>query len=172
MKARAERLEKLKVRRGEYDAEARKEGHDPRGAPPPNPESTTTPSPRPPHPPKNNKPASPTNKEDVSLGKRPAEMPAKEPVAKKSRVSKSSKSVKTKGGKEDSGEVTLTFPPNSSVRNKEGWDDVYSELNKLEFEYDKAALESLGRKESFKKAIRHQMKVCFLNHLLILSIQS
>ena len=159
MKARAERLEKLKARRGEYDAEARKEGHDPRGAPPPNPESITTPSPRPHHPPKNNKPASPTNKEDVSLGKRPAEMPVKEPVAKRSRASKSSKSAKVKGDKEDSGEVTLSFPPNSSVRNKEGWDDVYSELTKLEFEYDKAALESLGRKEAFRRAVRAQMKV-------------
>ena len=67
------------------------------------------------------------------MGKRPAETPAKEPVAKKPRVSKSSKFAKAKGDKEDSGEVTLTFPPNSSVRNKEGWDDVYSELNKLEY---------------------------------------
>ena len=95
-------------------------------------------------------------------------MPAKEPVTKKSRTSKSSKSAKVKGDKEDSGEVTLTFPPNSSVRNKEGWDDVYSELNKLEFEYDKAALESLGRKEAFKKAVRHKMKVSSLNRLLTL----
>ena len=140
MKARAARLEKLKARRGEYDAEARKEGPDPRGVPPPIPEPTTTPSPRPPHPPKNDKPTPPTNKEDVSLGKRPAESPAKKPVAKKSRTSKSSKSAKVKGDKEDSGEVALSFPPNSSVRNKEGWDDVYSELSKLEFEYDKAAL--------------------------------
>ena len=168
MKARAARLEKLKAKRGEYDAEARKEGHDPRGAPPPNPEPTTTPSPRPPHPPKNDKPTPPTNKEDVSLGKRPAESPAKKPVAKKSRTSKSSKSAKIKGDKEDSGEVALSFPPNSSVRNKEGWDDVYSELSKLEFEYDKAALESLGRKEAFKKAVRHQMKVLLLNHSLTL----
>ena len=53
LRVRTARLEKLKTRRGKYDAEARKEGHDPRGAPPPNPESTTTPSPRPPHPPKN-----------------------------------------------------------------------------------------------------------------------
>ena len=164
MRARAARLEKLKAKRGEYDAEARKEGHDPRGAPPPSSEPTTTPSPRPPHPPKNDKPTPPTNKEDVSLGKRPAESPAKKPVAKKSRTSKSSKSAKVKGDKEDSGEVALSFPPNSSVRNKEGWDDVYSELNKLEFEYDKAALESLGRKEAFKKVVRHQMKVFSLNY--------
>ena len=167
MKARAARLEKLKAKRGEYDAEARKEGHDPRGAPPPNPEPTTTPSPRPPHPPKNKQPASPANK-DVSLGKRPADLPAKGPIAKKPRASKSSKSAKVKGDKEDSGEVTLTFPPNSSVRNKEGWDDVYSELSKLEFEYDKAAIKSLGRKEAFKKAVRHQMKVSSLNLLLSL----
>lgn len=52
--------------------------------------------------------------------------------------------------------------PLPKPRSKEGWDDVYSELNKLEFEYDKAALESLGKKESFKKAIRHQMKVFLL----------
>ena len=168
MRARAVRLEKLKARRGEYDAEARKEGHDPHGAPPPNPESTTSPSPRPPHPPKNNKPAPPTNKEDASLGKRPAASPAKEPVAKKSRASKSSKSAKVKGDKEDSGEVTLSFSPNSSGRNKEGWDDVYSELSKLEFEYDKAALESLGRKEAFRRAVRAQMKVSSLNLLLSL----
>ena len=159
-------MEKLKARRGEYDAEARKEGHDPRGAPPPNPESTTTSSPRPPHPPKNNKSAPPPEKKDASLGKRPAESPVEEPVAKKSRASKSSKSAKVKGDKEDSGEVTLSFPPNSSVRNKEGWDDVYSELSKLEFEYDKAALESLRRKEAFRRAIRAQMKVSSLNILL------
>ena len=161
-------MEKLKARRGEYDAEARKAGHDPRGAPPPNPEPTTTPSPRPPHPPKNSKPAPPTNKEDASLGKRPAASLAKEPVAKKSRASKSSKSAKVEGDKEDSGEVTLCFPPNSSVRNKDGWDDVYSELSKLEFEYDKAALESLGRKEAFRRAVRAQMKVSSLNLLLSL----
>ena len=95
-------------------------------------------------------------------------MPAKEPVAKKSRASKSSKSAKVKGDKEDSGEITLSFPPNSSVRNKEGWDGVYSELNKLEFEYDKAALESLGRKEAFRRAVRAQMKVSSLNLLLSL----
>ena len=94
-------------------------------------------------------------------------MPAKEPVTKRSRTSKSSKSTKVKGDKEDSGEVILTFPPNSSVRNKEGWDGVYSELSKLEFEYDKAALESLGRREAFKKAVRHQMKVFYLNQLSI-----
>ena len=35
LKARAQRLEKLKAKRGEYDAEARKEGHDPLGVPPP-----------------------------------------------------------------------------------------------------------------------------------------
>ena len=75
---------------------------------------------------------------------------------------------KSKATKEDSGEVALSFPPNSSVRNKEGWDDVYSELSKLEFEYDKAALESLGRKEAFKKAVRHQMKVFSLKHSLTL----
>ena len=108
----------------------------------------------------------PANKEVVAQGKRPAEAPAKEPAAKKSRASKSSKSAKVKGAKEDSGEVTLSFPPNSSIRNKEGWDDVYSELSKLEFEYDKAAIESLGRKEAFKKAVRHQMKVISLNFLL------
>ena len=34
LKARAQRLEKLKAKRGEYDAEARKEGHDPLGVPP------------------------------------------------------------------------------------------------------------------------------------------
>ena len=168
LRVRTARLEKLKARRGEYDAEARKEGHDPRGAPPPNPESTTTPFPRPPHPPKNNKSAPPPEKEDTSLGKRPAESPVKEPVAKKSRASKSSKSAKVKGDKEDSGEVTLSFPPNSSVRNKEGWDDVYSELSKLEFEYDKAALESLGRKEAFRRAVRAQMKVSSFNLLLSL----
>ena len=109
----------------------------------------------------------PANKEVVAQGKRPAEAPAKEPAAKKSRASKSSKSTKVKGDKEDSGEVALSFPPNSSVRNKEGWDGVYSELSKLEFEYDKAALESLGRREAFKKAVRHQMKVFYLNQLLI-----
>ena len=106
LRAREQRLEKLKVKRGEYDAEARKEGHDSRGAPPPNPESTIAPSPQ---PKKNNKPVSPANKEVVSLGKRPAEVPAKEPVTKRSRTSKSSKSTKVKGDKEDSGEVTLTI---------------------------------------------------------------
>ena len=35
LKARAQRLEKLKAKRGEYDAEARKEGHDALGVPPP-----------------------------------------------------------------------------------------------------------------------------------------
>ena len=164
LRARAQRLEKLKAKRGEYDAEARKEGHDPHGVPPPNPESVTSPSPQP----KNKQPVSPSNKEVVALGKRTAEAPIKEPVAKKPRASKSSKSGKAKGGKEDSGEVALSFPPNSSVRNKEGWDDVYSELNKLEFEYDKAALESLGRKEAFKKAVRHQMKVFSLSLSLTL----
>ena len=34
LKARAQRLEKLKAKRGEYDAEARKEGHDTLGVPP------------------------------------------------------------------------------------------------------------------------------------------
>ena len=34
LRARAQRLEKLKAKRGEYDAEARKEGHDPLGIPP------------------------------------------------------------------------------------------------------------------------------------------
>ena len=72
----------------------------------------------------------------------------------------------------DFGVVTLTFPPNSSVRYKEGWDYVYSELNKLEFEYDRVVLESLGKKESFKKAIRHQMKVFLLTFTnFALSIQ-
>ena len=158
LRSRAQRLEKLKAKRGEYDAEARKEGHEPHGVPPPNPESVTSPSPHP----KNKQTVSPANKEVVALGKRPAEAPVKEPAAKKSRASKSSKSAKVKGDKEDSGEVTLSFPPNSSVRNKEGWDDVYSELSKLEFEYDKAALESLGRKEAFRRAVRAQMKVSSL----------
>ena len=164
LKARAQRLEKLKAKRGEYDAEARKEGHDPLGVPPPNPETVPAPSPQS----KNKRLVSLANKEVVAQGKRPAEAPVKEPAAKKSRASKSTKSAKVKGDKEDSGEVALSFPPNSSVRNKEGWDVVYSELNKLEFEYDKAALESLGRKEAFKKAVRHQMKVLSLNHSLTL----
>ena len=34
LRARAQRLEKLKAKRGEYDAEARKEGHDPHCVPP------------------------------------------------------------------------------------------------------------------------------------------
>ena len=162
LKARAQRLEKLKAKRGEYDAEARKEGHDPLGVPPPNPEIVPAPSPQS----KNKKLVSLANKEIVAPGKRPAEAPAKEPAAKKPRASKSNKSAKVKGDKEVSGEVALSFPPNSSVRNKEGWDDVYSELSKLEFEYDKAAIESLGRKEAFRKAVRHQMKVISLNFLL------
>ena len=39
-KARVERLAKLKAKRGEFDAEAAKEGHDARGAPPPDTETT------------------------------------------------------------------------------------------------------------------------------------
>ena len=35
LKASAQRLEKLKAKKGEYEAEARKEGHDPLGVPPP-----------------------------------------------------------------------------------------------------------------------------------------
>ena len=34
LRSRAQRLEKLKAKRGEYDAEARKEGHEPHGVPP------------------------------------------------------------------------------------------------------------------------------------------
>ena len=95
----------------------------------------------------------------MQKSKRTRSAPPEEPVAKKTKTSKSSKTAKIKGDKGNSGEVTLTFPPNSSVRNKDGWEDVYSELSKLNFEYDKAAMESLGKKESFKKAIRHHMKV-------------
>lgn len=82
-----------------------------------------------------------------------------EPANKKSKSSKTTQSPKDKGKAKDVGEVSITFPADSSVRNKDGWDKVYSELPKLEFEYDKAALESLGKKNAFEKAIRHQMKV-------------
>lgn len=62
---------------------------------------------------------------------------------------------------EDTGEVTLSFPADSVVMNKDGWDRVYPELHKLQFDYDKAAIGSLGSKARFKKAMRHQMKVLF-----------
>lgn len=104
--------------------------------------------------------SSPKKKASPQKGsKRPGPITISEPVAKKGRSSKSHKSSKAKGQGDQTEEVAIDFPADLAVLNKDGWDKVYPELHKLEFDYDKAALESLDDPSRVKKAIRHHMKV-------------
>lgn len=153
-----EHAAKIGPRRDSYKGEARKGGHDTKGPPPSDTQNVTASSSK-----KANKtsPPSPKKKASPKKSKRSSSVAVAEPVAKKAKSSKSTKVLAIKGPADQPEEVTLNFPADSAVLNKDGWDKVYHELHKLEFDYEKAALDSLDGTSRVKKAICHHLKVNF-----------